>query len=132
MPYGEYQLLEHVASLLPRPALEGYQARSLHEQGVFKPGSAFGHLPAKVEWRSNGTMTIKVSARRIHLLLAGKMSTEEFAEETFRGENPFNSRLAQGLAIQSVCFEAGGLDEDDDYVVFELDFDFSNTRLDAP
>ena len=77
-------------------------------------------------------MTIKVSARRIHLLLAGKMSTEEFAEETFRGENPFNSRLAQGLAIQSVRFEAGGLDEDDDYVVFELDFDFSNTRLDAP
>ena len=132
MPSSEYQLLEYVASQLPRPALEGYQARSLHEQGVFKPGGTFGRLPAKVEWRSNGTMTIKVSAKRIHLLLAGKLSAEEFAEETFRGENPFASRLAQGLAIQSVSLETGGLDEDDDYVVFELDFDFSNTRLDAP
>ena len=76
-------------------------------------------------------MTIKVSAKRMHLLVAGKITVEQFADETFRGENEFASRLAQGLAIQSVTFESGGLDKDDDYLVFELDFDFDNTRLDA-
>ena len=132
MPSNEYKLLERVVSQLPRPALEGYQARSLHEQGMFKHGSAFGYLPAIVNWRSNGTMTIKVSAKRLHLLLAGKITAEQFADETFRGENEFAARLAQGLAIQSVTFKSGGLDKDDDYLMFELDFNFDNTRLDAP
>ena len=132
MPSNEYKLLERVVSQLPRPALEGYQARSLHEQGMFKPGSVFGHLPAKVNWRSNGTVTIRVSAKRLHLLLANKITTEQFAAQTFRGENEFAKRLVQGLAIQSVNFESGGLDKDDDYLVFELDFDFDNTPLDAP
>jgi len=77
-------------------------------------------------------MTIKVSAKRTHLLLAGKITPEQFSDETFRGENEFASRLAQGLAIQSVTFENGGIDKDDDYLVFELDYDFGNTRLDAP
>ena len=77
-------------------------------------------------------MTIKVSAKRLHLLLAGKITAEQFADETFRGENEFAARLAQGLAIQSVTFKSGGLDKDDDYLMFELDFNFDNTRLDAP
>ena len=76
-------------------------------------------------------MTIKVSAKRMHRLLAGKMTVEQFTDETFEGKNEFASRLAQGLAIRSVTFESGGLDKDDDYLVFELDFDFDNTRLDA-
>ena len=76
-------------------------------------------------------MTIKVSAKRMHQLLAGKLTVEQFADETFQGENEFASRLAQGLAIRSVTFESGGLDKDDDYLVFELDFDFDNTRFDA-
>ena len=132
IPTNEYKSLERVVSQLPRPALEGYQARSLHEQGMFKPDSAFRYLPAEVNWRSNGTMTIKVSAKRLHLLLAGKITAVQFADETFRGENEFAARLTQGLAIQSVTFESGGMDKDDDYLVFELDFDFDNTRLDAP
>jgi hypothetical protein len=131
MPAEEYKHLEIVASQLPRPALEGYQARSLHEQGVFKPGSDFGNLPTQMKWSSNGPMIIKVSAKRVHALLAGKISTHEFAKQTFGDKvNQFYFELERGNAIRSVVFEGAGLDEDDDYVVFELDFDFDNVRFD--
>ena len=132
MPAEEYNLLERLASQLPRPALEGYQARSLHEQGVFRPGSTFGCLAAEMKWSSKGPMTIKVSTKRIHLLLAGKISPEEFTQETFRDTNPFASELEKGYSIRSIAFESAGLDADDDYAVFELDFDFGNFRLDTP
>ena len=131
MPSDEYRLLEQVVLQLPRPALEGYQARSLHEQGVFNPGSTFGCLDAHMQWSNNGPMTIKVSTRRIHLLLAEKMSSEDFVKQTFRDENPFATQLERGFSIQSVTFESMGLDKDDDYIAFSLDFDFGNTKLDT-
>ena len=130
LPQEEYQTLERVASELPRPAHEGYQARSLHEQGVFKPGSDFGYLPCKMEWSTNGPMTIKVSAKQVHSLLAGRISPEEFARKTFHDQqNQFEHELSRNRSIRSVKFEGSGLDEDDDYLVFELDFDFGKVSL---
>ena len=59
------------------------------------------------------------------------MSSEDFVKETFRDENPFATQLERGFSIQSVTFESMGLDKDDDYIAFSLDFDFGNTKLDT-
>lgn len=125
-PDGEYARVEAMAAQLPRPRYEGYQARALHRQGGFAPDNRNWYLPTHVTTQSGGPMTVKLSAGLLHQYLAGAIDADRFREEAFNNENNlFTTEFMKRHAIQNVRSEAGGTDEDDDYVVFDLDIDWS-------
>lgn len=120
----EYERLQEMVGKLPRPHFEGYQARDLHRQGLFAPNSRDWHLPTKMTWRPD-RMTVRISAGLLHEYLAGRMDAEQFRQKAFhRDQNIFDTELTRGKSIRDARFESGGLDEDDDYVVIELDIDW--------
>lgn len=124
IPDGEYDRLKNLAAQLPRPHLEGYQARDLHKQGGFAPDNRNWHLQTKTI-TGGGKMTIKLSAGLLHEYLAGKIDADRFTEDAFgKMHNLFAAELMRGNAIQNIKFESGGMDEDDDYVVIVLDVDW--------
>jgi hypothetical protein len=133
LPDGEYARVEAMAAQLPRPRFEGYQARAIHRQGGFAPDNRNNYLPTHYTTRNGGTMTIKLSAGLLHEYLAGAIDADQFREKAFNDENNlFTSEFMRGHAIQSVKFEPGGTDEDDDYVVFDLDVDWSKMARKKP
>jgi hypothetical protein len=128
----EYSNLATLANVLPRPSREGNQARELHRQGLFHPQARGQYLGMRIESRSS-SMTIKVSSRLVLELLAGRISQQQFQDFTLgKDKNIFDIQLTRGLTIQSAHVEKAGLDEDDDYLVFDLEHDFAASALRKP
>ncbi|MZH02320.1 MAG: hypothetical protein F3745_02655 [Nitrospinae bacterium] len=122
-PNDEHKGLEKVASFLPIPRFEGYQAQSLHRQGSFASQKNKWYLDTEMIIPKGvlDPMTIKVSSRLVLDLLAGRTTTEIFQQEVFgKNQNQFEHEQNQGFTIKSSHIEPGGIDEDDDYLVFEL------------
>ena len=78
-----------------------------------------------MEGRHLGTLThggaIEMSARMLLVILAGKLTVEDFEQE-YRmkpEENPFRLMLAQGRLLKSINVEAHP-DKDDDRVVIRF------------
>jgi hypothetical protein len=133
IPDGEYARVEAMAAQLPRPRFEGYQARDIHRQGGFAPNNRNWYLPTRITTRGGGPMTIKLSAGLLHQYLAGVIDADKFSEKAFNDrDNLFTAEFMRGHAIQSVKVEPGGIDEDDDYVVFDLDVDWSKAAGKKP
>jgi hypothetical protein len=63
---------------------------------------------------------MKISARLLHEYLAGKISREKFERSAFGEDNYFRRWLERGYALRNARFESAGVDEDDDYVIFEF------------
>ena len=127
---SEYECLRKTANQLPPPHYEGYQARSLHMQKVFSPQSRGQYVATNVITRPGvGKMTIRLSSRLLQEYLAGKMSFESFSQTAFGGNNLFHRELIAGCTIQNVHFESGGMDEDDDFIVFDLEPDWGARSL---
>jgi hypothetical protein len=123
VPVEEYVRIEQMAAQLPTPRHEGYQARALHEQGLFARDRTFDYLPTKTTMLG-GNMTIRLSAGLLHEYLAGRIDAEGFRRRAFGTEmNYFDVQLGRGSSIRMTGFETGGIDEDDDYVVFDLNAD---------
>ena len=121
---GEYVLVEMMARKLPKPHFEGYQARDRHRQGAFALDCRDWYLPTIMSWNSEKT-TLKISAGLLHEYLAGRIDADDFRKQAFNGEtNVFDTELSRGRSIRMVAFEPAGLDEDDDYVIVELDTDW--------
>lgn len=119
---AEYERIKKLANELPAPHYEGYQARDIHKQGGFSPKRRKEYLPTNITTWGTGGMTIKLSATLLHDYLAGRVNFQNFKDEAFRGENNlFESEMIRGNSITNVTFESGGIDEDDDYIIFELD-----------
>lgn len=120
----EYDRLEKMAAELPRPSFEGYQARDLHKQGSFSLEKRNWYLPTTIK-TGREKMTIKLSAGLLHEYLAGHIDADQFRQKAFNGENNFfDTELKRGNSIRNLQLEPGGIDEDDDYAVFELDVDW--------
>ena len=65
--------------------------------------------------------------------MAGRMIEDEFRKKAFGNDrNFFEDELRRGHTINSVTFERGGTDDDDDYIVFGMDFDWSAAALKKP
>lgn len=111
--------LQKLAETLPAPKFEGYQARSLHKQGLFDPGAQGWYLGTQIAYGRNHH-TMKMSALLLHEYLAGKISREQFERNAFGEGNDFKRWLESGYALCNARFESAGLDEDDDYVIFEF------------
>lgn len=125
IPDGEYDRLRKLAAQLPKPHFEGYQARDRHKQGAFAPDSRDWYLPTQITTRYGENMTIRLSAGLLHEYLAGRIDADVFRQKAFNNEkNYFELELVQGHSIRQVQFESAGVDEDDDYVMFDLDIDW--------
>lgn len=78
-------------------------------------------------------MSIKVSSRLVLEMLAGRISQQQFQDFAFgKDRNLFDIQLTRGFTIQSSRIEKAGLDEDDDYIVFELEPDCAASPLKKP
>jgi hypothetical protein len=129
---NEYRKLAALVEALPRPNLEGNQARDLHRQGIFHPQARGQYLGMRTELRGS-SMSIKISSRLVLELLAGRISQQQFQDFIFgKDKNIFDIQLARGLTIQSSRIEKAGLDDDDDYLVFDLEPDIAANPLKKP
>lgn len=124
--------LNAMMSILPKPTVEGYQARSLFRQGMFDPSSMGIYLVPRITTSKGGPMTVRLSARALLDLLANRIDRSTFDRETgglTLKTNLFELALNRGQTIRDVTFESGGLDEDDDYLVITLDDDAGARRI---
>lgn len=127
--------LNALTAALPKPKVEGYQARSLFRQGMFHPANMGLYLVPRITTRNGGPMTVRLSARALMDLLANRIDRATFDRETgglALKTNLFEVALNRGKTIRDVTFEPGGLDEDDDYLVLTLDDDAGARPIQAP
>jgi hypothetical protein len=123
--------LKHLRDALPAPHLSGYEARSWHEQGMFSPQARGQYLPPSMS-TGQQSMTVRISARALQELMAGRLTTEEFENQAAGRPNPFERQLALGWTISSVSFEPQNADEDDDYLAFTFKDDPAAAALRLP
>jgi hypothetical protein len=85
--------------------------------------NADAHEGTPIHTLTQGGTMIKMSARRIHEVLAGRMTPEQFLSDFGSpgspSENPFARMLRQGLTIQSVNLTPVP-DADDDLLEFRF------------
>jgi hypothetical protein len=129
---GEYARINRLATCIPKPQLEGYQARSWHEQGNFNPQGRGIYLGCRMTTQSS-SLSISISARMVLELLAGRLTQEQFHNFLFgENQNQFDHELRLGMTIQAARIDKGGLDEDDDHLVFDFELDSGAAALKKP
>jgi hypothetical protein len=128
----EYSNLKALAARLPRPNFEGYQARSLHLQGLFHPQARGQYLGTHMT--SNGlSASVKLSARLVLEFLSGRLTPDQFQNFAFRKDaNLLDKFLSSGMTIKDARLERAGVDGDDDYFVLDFDFDPAARPLRKP
>lgn len=130
---AEYERLNQIAKGLPEPQLEAYQARSWHQQGFFDPQGQGNYVGTVTMSKRSLGLSIKISSRMVLELLAGRITQEQFQRIAFgEHKNLFDHQLRLGNTIQASRVEKGGLDEDDDWLVFELEPDVAAMPLRNP
>jgi len=106
---------------LPKPRFEGYQARQLHEQGVFAPTHRGMYMGTNIKWTKGEKTEIHFSARALLDMLAGRCSPDLFLRRVGLDEhNAFKYHLDKGETIHSIALKPGGVDADDDQIVVEF------------
>ena len=107
---------------LPKPLFEGYRARTIiRGYAGFRPQGHGWYLTTVITLFKGGNEIIKLSARLVQEYFAGRVTKERFENLAFGNlPNPFELRLKEGLTIRDGGVESGGIDEDDDYLVFEV------------
>ena len=119
-----------ISKMLP-PNLAGYTAYSWHEQGMCEASALGKYVPTQMDiWREQ--MVLRISARAVQELIAGRLSPEKFRDWNFGNDNPVRQQLEAGRTISSVGFEPQGNGEDDDYLVFEFRDDPAARGLQMP
>ena len=120
--------IERLTAALPKPRFEGYQAKELHQQGLFSHSDNRWYIASNIS--TGTTMTISISARALLDLLAGHITQEQFIQKTMNGgQNQFKYHLDQGDIITAITVEHGGLDEDDDRFTIKFSRDPSVAPL---
>jgi hypothetical protein len=132
-PTTEYQLLDALTEKFPRPMYEAYQARALHRQGRFSPQGRGQYLGTYMHVEDIKSMKteIKFSARLFQEFIAGRIGADHFRRLNGALEL-FESELKQGRTLKSARLEPAGLEEDDDYLVFEFASDAAARPLQNP
>ena len=119
-----------VEKMLP-PQMSGYTAYTWHEQGMCRPEAHGKYVPTQMGLGGKRLM-LKISARAVQELIAGKLSHEKFQQWTMDRDNQVRRALDAGMTITSARFEPKGDDEDDDYLVLEFRDDPSARALQMP
>lgn len=118
---------------LPLPRFEGYQARSLQQQALYRHDARGWYLGTHIT-STRSAMTIKISARALMDLLAGRITLAQFQHFTGLEDKPnqrniFAHRLNQGDILSAIEIEPGGIDKDDDLLVVHFKHDPSAAPL---
>jgi len=116
---------------MPPPQLSGYSAYSWHEQGMCGLGGRGQYVPTTMGLGGKRLM-LRISARAVQELIAGKLSHAAFEQMTMDRDNQVRRALEAGMTITSASFEAMGPDEDDDYLVLEFRNDAAARMLELP
>lgn len=124
------RLNQLVEMMLP-PQMSGYTAYTWHEQGMCRPETHGKYVPTQMGLGGERLM-LKISARAVQELIAGKLSHEKFQHWTMNKDNQVCRALDAGMTITSARFEPKGDDEDDDYLVLEFRDDPSARALRMP
>jgi hypothetical protein len=118
------QLLEGINKIskkLPLPRFTGSQARSLFRQGAFHPKARGWYIGTNMR-SSKDEIIYGISSRALQDFLARRITEEQFRD--FIGERKDGPSVAQflnnGMMISEISFEKGGVDEDDDRVIFKF------------
>lgn len=119
-----------VETMLP-PQLSGYSAYSWHEQGMCRPDARGHYVPTQMGLGGERLM-LRISARAVQELIAGKLSHENFEQLTMNRDNQVRRALDAGMTITSASFEPKGNNEDDDYLVLEFRSDPAARELQLP
>jgi hypothetical protein len=126
----QFEKLNLILDLLPKPYLDGYQARSWHQQGDFDPQARGRYLGTT--WTSTAgrnEMTAKFSARALQDLLAGRITPKQFQHFMIGDPNIFDVQLRRGMTISGARFEHTGTEDDDDYIILEFSEDAAASSL---
>lgn len=127
--------LRRLAAVLPKPRFEGYQARSAFRQSMFSPTARGWWVGMQIKIETQGDVEVRMSARVMLDLLAGRISPEQFRREVGErdgDENWFRLWLDQGKTLSGVTVESGGLDKDDHYLVLRFSDDPAARPLRLP
>jgi hypothetical protein len=124
------RLNQLVEAMLP-PQMSGYTAYTWQEQGMCRPEAHGKYVPTQMGLGGERLM-LKISARAVQELIAGKLSHEKFQHWTMNKDNQVCRALDAGMTITSARFEPKGDDEDDDYLVLEFRDDPSARALRMP
>jgi hypothetical protein len=127
--------LESIASSLPAPHYEGYQARSLFRQGSFQPTSRGQYLGMTIKSTTGkDDLRIEFPARMLLDLLAGRMTEQQFRLllQPNNSRNIFEHWLSRGLTISRAEMAPRELDEDDDHLILYFSDDPSARSLNLP
>ena len=109
-------LIDRTLSLVPAPSATPHDA-------LYQIANADAHEGTPLHTLTHGGRMIKISARKIQEVLAGRMTPEQFFSDYGRPnspfENPFSRMLRQGLTIQSVSLTRVP-EADDDLLEFRF------------
>lgn len=116
--------IRRIQKKLPLPRFTGSQARSLFRQGAFNPDARGWHIGTSMT-SSNDEVIYRISSRALQDFLARRITEEEFRNSIDeREDGPSVARfLNNGLMVSEVSFEKGGVDEDDDRLIFRFSKD---------
>lgn len=126
--------IEAIARTLPRPRFEGYQARANQLRNMYHPQASGWYLAPTISSWGGERVEVRISSRAL---------LEALATGDFRGvaskyasggkdANFFLQELKRGRIIGACRVENGGVDEDDDHIVFEFKEDASASPFHAP
>lgn len=117
--------LQEIPAHLPNPVNDALNASLRTEEGKYGEGkSNYGGYTVSI---SNTSASIRISARALLELLAGKVDPKQFAEDhgfahatTATGiNNPFETALRKGFVIEELVVERQA-DDDDDWITFKM------------
>lgn len=117
-------VVQGLADKLPTPRFDGEQAKSLFRQSVFKPDQMGWYKGASLTM-GDSKNTYRISSRAFQDFMAGRITEKQFRHfiGDSDGKNHFATFLNRGYAVDEIRIESGGIDEDDDTLVFEFSFD---------
>lgn len=128
----EYECLEALARLLPKPSLQASEARRIYQDDGIQASWARGFF-GSIRTLNGVSTQIKISSSLVQEYLAGRIDHDAFLRFAFsKDRNPFERARAGGQVIRGIRLEDGGVDKDHDYVVFEFETDPSLCAIRAP
>lgn len=121
------EALDRIASMMPAPHYEGYQARSLFRQGAFSPERHGQYLGIAVTTNGNDNRTsVRFPARLLLDLLAGRITENWFHSYHTNGgrnTNLFAHWLSMGMTMSGAEMAPRSIDEDDDHIILHFSDD---------
>lgn len=128
----EYQRLDELVRVLPKPILQASVARSVYQYDGIQNNWSRSFFGSKISWQVGGTQ-IKISTSLLQEYLAGRIDNDAFRRFAFSNDrSPFERAYEDGQVIRDIHFKKGGVDRDNDYVEFVFDYDPSLCAIRVP